>query len=86
MQPPGPRWIALSAGQISIQWIVQLDSLTLIQWIEIYPMDSAIQLLNNWGLVAGIIEQKLLKMSKISTILSFVAVFLWRYTQLTSLR
>ena len=25
-------------------------SLMLIHWIEIYPMDSAIQLLNNWGL------------------------------------
>ena len=25
-------------------------SLTLIHWIEIYPVDSAIQLLNNWGL------------------------------------
>ena len=33
-------------------WMVQLVSLTLIQWIEIeiYPMDSAIQPLNNWGL------------------------------------
>ena len=29
--------------------MVQLDSLTLIQWIEIYPMDNAIHLLNNWG-------------------------------------
>ena len=34
----------------TIQWIVQLVSLILIYWIEIYPMDSAIQLLNNWGL------------------------------------
>ena len=44
------RQIALSTGQIAIQWIVQLVSLILIYWIEIYPMDSAIQLLNNWGL------------------------------------
>ena len=29
---------------------MQLVSLMLIHWIEIYPMDSAIQLLNNWGL------------------------------------
>ena len=29
---------------MSIQWIVQMASLTLIHWIEIYPMDSAIQL------------------------------------------
>ena len=34
----------------AIQWIVQLVSLILIHWTEIYPMDSAIQLLNNWGL------------------------------------
>ena len=34
----------------AIQWIVQLVSLILIHWIVIYPMDSAIQLLNNWGL------------------------------------
>ena len=42
-------WIALSTGYISIQWITQLVSLTLIYWIVIYPGDSAIQLLNNWG-------------------------------------
>ena len=29
---------------------MQLVSLMLIHWTEIYPMDSAIQLLNNWGL------------------------------------
>ena len=34
----------------AIQWIVQLVSLILMHWIVIYPMDSAIQLLNNWGL------------------------------------
>ena len=34
----------------AILWIVQLASLILIHWIVIYPMDSAIQLLNNWGL------------------------------------
>ena len=34
----------------AIQWIIQLVSLIRIHWIEIYPMDSAIQLLNNWGL------------------------------------
>ena len=32
-----------------MQWIVQLVFLILIHWIVIYPMDSAIQLLNNWG-------------------------------------
>ena len=33
----------------TIHWIMQLDCLTLISWIVIYPMDSAIQRLNNWG-------------------------------------
>ena len=45
------RWIALSGGQISIQWIAQLVSQILIRWIVIYPVDSAIQRLNNRGLV-----------------------------------
>ena len=40
------HWIEI----ISIQWIVQLVSLILIHWIVIYPLDSAIQLLNNQGL------------------------------------
>jgi len=31
---------------------MQLVSLTLIHWIVIYSVDSAIQLLNNWGQVA----------------------------------
>ena len=30
---------------------MQSVSLTLIHWIVIYPVDSAIQVLNNWGLV-----------------------------------
>ena len=36
--------------------IVQLVSLILIHWIEIYPVDSAIQLLNNWGQVKSVWE------------------------------
>ena len=44
-------WIALSTGQISIQWILQLVSSIVIRWIAIYPVDSAIQRLNNRGLV-----------------------------------
>ena len=43
------RWIALSTGLKSIQWISQLVSLILIHWIGIYPVDSAIQRLNNLG-------------------------------------
>ena len=30
---------------------IQLVSLIFIHWIVIYPVDSAIQLLNNWGQV-----------------------------------
>ena len=33
-----------------IKWIMQLVPLTLIRWIVIYLVDSAIQLLNNRGL------------------------------------
>ena len=44
------RQIALTTTQISIQWIAQLVSLIFFQWMVIYPMDSSIQLLKNWGL------------------------------------
>ena len=33
-----------------MQWTVQLVSQILIRWIVIYPVDSGIQRLNNWGL------------------------------------
>ena len=33
-----------------MQWIVLLVSLILIHWTVIYPVDSAIQLLDSWGL------------------------------------
>ena len=44
--------LALTVQKVdsAIQWIIRLVSRILIYWIEIYPMDSAIQLLNNWGL------------------------------------
>ena len=35
---------------LSIQWIAQLVFLLRIDWIVIYPMDSATQLFKNWGL------------------------------------
>ena len=38
------RWINL------YRWIVQSVFLIVIRWIVIYPTDSAIQRLNNWGL------------------------------------
>ena len=41
------RWIALSTEKITIQWITQLVFVLLISLIAIYPVDSAIQLLNN---------------------------------------
>ena len=44
------RWIALSTGEITIHWITQLVLLVFIRWIVIYPVDSAIHRLNNWGL------------------------------------
>ena len=34
----------------AIHWIMQLISLILIRWIVIYPVDSAVQRLNNQGL------------------------------------
>ena len=36
-----------------MHWIAQLVSVALIRWIVIYLVNSAIQLLNNWGLVAN---------------------------------
>ena len=41
----------LSTGQISIQWLVQMVSLILIICLVIYPVDSPVQLWNNWGQV-----------------------------------
>ena len=41
------RWITLS----TIQWIGMGETNCTIQWIEIYPVDRVIQLLNSWGLL-----------------------------------
>ena len=35
----------------AIHWITQLVLLVFIRWIVIYPVESAIHRLNNWGLV-----------------------------------
>ena len=43
-------WITLSAGWISINWIMQLFLLILILWMVIYLVDSPTQRLNNRGL------------------------------------
>jgi len=38
---------------------MQLVSLTLLHWMVIYPMDSTIQLLNNWGLKSNLLTTTL---------------------------
>ena len=43
-------WITLSTGYISIQWISIDKTNHAIHWIVIYPVDSVIQPLDNWGL------------------------------------
>ena len=53
------RWMALSTGEITIDWIVQLVSLILIWRIAIYPMDTAIHFLNNWACSLNLILWKL---------------------------
>ena len=53
-EDPGASLVDLAPVSPVVQkvhWIAQLVSLTLIRGIAIYPVDSAIQLLNNWGLV-----------------------------------
>ena len=52
--PSGPvlqtsfkRWIALSTGQIAIQRLIIAKTNCAIGWRVIYPVDSAIHLLNN---------------------------------------
>ena len=53
------RWMALSTGEIAIDWIVQLVSLILIQRIVIYLMDTAIHVLNNRACSLNLILWKL---------------------------
>ena len=45
------RWMALSIGQISIQWIKIRETDYVIHWKEIYLVDSVIHLSKNWALV-----------------------------------
>ena len=46
---PLPQSPVFRKADKAIYWIMQLVSLILIRWIVIYPMDSAIQRLNNSG-------------------------------------
>ena len=50
-----PIYLGLVVQKVdnAIQWIVQSVFLILIRWILIYPMDSAIQRLNNRGQEVG---------------------------------
>ena len=50
------RWIALSTEKIAIHWISYSETNCNIQWIVIYPVDSVIHLLNNWGLMVNSIH------------------------------
>ena len=45
------RWIPLSIGKITIPRISVRETNCAIQWIVIYPVDSAIHLLINWRLM-----------------------------------
>ena len=51
--PFGPqlfqRWMAYSTGLIVIQWTSIRKTHGAIQWIENYPVDSAIHFLKYWG-------------------------------------
>ena len=40
---------AQTRPQLFKRWISVRETNCVIHWIEIYPVDSAIQLLNNWG-------------------------------------
>ena len=42
----------MESDTVTIQWISIRKTNCAAQWIEIYPMDSVIHLLNNWGLVS----------------------------------
>ena len=48
-KPNQARVVQTLNSTITIQWITQLFPAILIHWIVIYPVDSAIQLLNNLG-------------------------------------
>ena len=49
------RWIALSPGYMNIQRISISETNCAIHWIDIYPVDSVIHHLNNWGQIAQLV-------------------------------
>ena len=48
--------MALSTGEITIERISIRETNCIIHWIEIYPLDSAIHLLNNWALISSFVR------------------------------
>ena len=54
---PLARIIRIPLGLFEMQWIARFALFALIHWIEIFPVDSVIQPLNDWGL-AGYVSFK----------------------------
>ena len=50
--------ITLPNGYIFIQWITQLVSIILIHWKRIYPVEFAIEQLNNWGQNCNVADKR----------------------------
>ena len=66
------RRIALSIGKITIQRISIRKTDCTIHWIEIYPLDSVIHLLNNWAkMMTSLLLKKFIRL-EISNIYSNV--------------
>ena len=66
------RLIAISAGSITIQWIVHSKTCYAIQWMVICPVDSIIHLLNNSpistsGILLDIINRTLRPVQRLAT-------------------
>ena len=51
-QAPVVRKVANAIQRINIQWIAWFVLLTLMRWITIYPVESAIRLRTTWGQVS----------------------------------
>ena len=60
--------------KISTQWINITKTNCVLQWIVIYPVNSAIQLLNNWGQVDKSYYNKNYKIVTIYTFKNSVVV------------
>ena len=47
--------MALSTGEITIERISIRETNSIIHWIEIYPVDSFINLSNNWAQISSLV-------------------------------